>query len=1158
MEFRILGPLEVIADAGAVSLGRLQQRAVLAVLVVCAGERVSRDRLVDALWGERPPASAGHAVEVYVSGIRKALGPGADGAPVRASRGGYVLEVDPERVDARRFERLAGEAQHLLAEDPSRARELVERALALWRGPPLAELSQFEFARREADRLEQLRAAALEGLVEARIAGGEHDQVIGQLTALVAANPLRERPQRLLMLALYRAGRHAEALTAYRDACDALDEIGLHPGPELRQLQAAILRHDPSLQGAHTPAGTESHSDSLAQAGPDFRGLPAGSVTMLFTDIEGSTRLAERLGDCYPDTLTAHHRLVREAIQETGGHEVGTAGDSFFAVFGRAADAIECARRAQLALGAGVWPSGAPPRVRIGIHTGTPVVAEGQIVGMDVHRAARVMAAAHGGQVLLTEETRRAAGAGVAVRDLGFHRLKDLPEPERLFQLLGPGLSSDFGSLRSLNRSNLPRPTTGIVGREAELVAGLDRLARQDVRLLTLIGPGGVGKTRLALELAGEVAIRYRDGVWMVALAPLPDRAAVVSEVCRVLEVTSSTGEPPEVTLGKALADREMLLVLDNFEHLLDAVDVVADLLAVAPKVDVLCTSREPLRIQGEYRLDVPPLAQPEARDLFLQRARAVNADLALSAQDLAAVERICARLDGLPLAVELAAARAGVLPPHVIDSRLTGLALPSGARDLPERQRTLHATIDWSFRLLDGRERELFVALAPFIGGVRLESAEELWGSGTIDRLVSLVEKSLVRERTDFDGEPRFWMLETIRAFSLSHASADGRDASVHAEHFLALSNAARGRLHGREQRFWLDRLEAEHPNLGAALDYLLAHSSSSALAMAGNLAWYWDIRGYAPEGRRWIAQALAAAPPDAPGREAALVGVGHLAVITGQYADGETPLLEALALADDRNSDRWSALALTHLAASAWATGRSAESVSRHERALAAARAAGDDWVLGIALNNYAIYSPVLMDPARVEAALEESLLCRRRTGEPRGIAITASNLALMALNRNDVGRGLALAEEALQSAREVRFRGVVANALGIRVEISLLRGDVEQAISRLREQWETILPYDIEITPPALSVAATVAAAAGNPLQAATLYAAADRALAQVGIEEPQVGQRLRQMWEPRARSLVSIEQWDDAASAGAAMTIEDGLALVAADLSAPIGG
>jgi predicted ATPase len=391
--------------------------------------------------------------------------------------------------------------------------------------------------------------------------------------------------------------------------------------------------------------------------------------------------------------------------------------------------------------------------------------------------------------------------------------------------------------VRSLNRSNLPAPANPIVGRRAETERVLEMLRRTEVRLVTMLGPGGAGKTRLALEIGAEASTRYRDGVWLVGLGAIADPALVVPEIVRVLQIEAPPGQPLERALAERLRERELLLLFDNFEHVIAATADVGDLLAVAPDVDVLVTSREALRIVGEHRFEVPPLPLDDARELFRQRASAVAPDLRLVNIDGIAVSEICSRLDGLPLAVELAAARVAVLPPKALATRLAqGLDLPAGARDLPERQRTLRATIEWSYRLLEPAERRQFQTLAPFIGGARIESAEAVSVSSPVDALeasASLRDKSLLRMREDPDGEPRFLMLETIRAFAIECAGTEGTLAAAlhrHAEYFLQLVVEAAEGIRRRGARRWLERRDAEYPNVRAALDHLAEHAPEIA----------------------------------------------------------------------------------------------------------------------------------------------------------------------------------------------------------------------------------------------------------------------------------------------------------------------------------------
>jgi predicted ATPase/class 3 adenylate cyclase len=496
--------------------------------------------------------------------------------------------------------------------------------------------------------------------------------------------------------------------------------------------------------------------------------LPTGTVTFLFTDIEGSTRLLRELGDGYAEVLAEHRRALRDAWRRHEGLEVDTQGDAFFVAFARASDAVAAAADAQLALADG------PVRVRMGLHTGEPLRADEGYVGFDVHRAARIAAAGHGGQVLLSQAT--ADLAGVDVRDLGLHRLKDLSAPERLFQL-GTDV---FPPLKTLHETNLPVPATPFLGREREIDQIAALLRRPDVRLVTLTGPGGSGKTRLSLQAAAAAADDYDGGVWWVPLASLGDPILVETAAAQALGSKD--------TLPTTVGDQRLLLVLDNFEHLLDAAGGVAETIRSCPHLTVLVTSREPLHVDGEWEVAVDPLREHEAVELFLQRAAAVRSDFGANGE----VAEVCRRLDCLPLAVELAAARVKVLTLPALLERLEQRLplLAGGSRSAPERQRTLRATIAWSHDLLTAAEQDLFARLAVFAGGCTLQAAEEICGAD-VDAIASLVDKSLLRRTGD-----RYWMLETIREFASEqldqHADA-GAIRDRHAAFYVALAERAR-----------------------------------------------------------------------------------------------------------------------------------------------------------------------------------------------------------------------------------------------------------------------------------------------------------------------------------------------------------------------------
>jgi predicted ATPase/class 3 adenylate cyclase len=884
--------------------------------------------------------------------------------------------------------------------------------------------------------------------------------------------------------------------------------------------------------------------------------MGARVVTLLFTDIAGSTRLLERLGDRYLELISEHDRVVREGILACHGREVRTAGDSFFAVFANVADAVRCALRVQVALANGVWPGGEPPQVRMGIHTGSPAVRDGGFEGMDVHRAARVMAVAHGGQVLLTDDARHAVGTPVSLRDLGFHRLKDLPEPEHLFQLVAPELPGEFPPLQSLNRSNLPVPGNPLIGRQLEVGQALEMLMRPGLRLVTLLGPGGVGKTRVAIEVGAEAASRYRDGVWLVLLAPVAHSGLVVAEVAKVLGVDPVGGQTLEETLLAALAGRELLLVLDNFEHLLTAAaDLVAELLAAAPGVDVLVASREPLRIHAEHRLEVPPLALEHASELFMQRALAVRPELSLANGDRAAVERICARLDGLPLALELAAARTAVFGPRALESRLAqGFTLPAGPRDLPERQRTLTATIDWSYRLLGPDERALLTALAPFIGGVRVDSAESLWGGGAVDRLAALAEKSLLRRRDDPDGEPRFWMLETVREFAQQRATSEGTAAELadrHAAYYLALAEEVGPRLVTTDQARWLDRLEAELANIRTALDRLTTSAPERALRMVGHLSRFWEIRGYIPEGRRRLGEALAATPVAGPEGARALFGAGRLAFMAGDAGEAVPLLRRAAASARAAGDTRLAAEALANIDAAAVILGDPGLGDTAGEEAIAVARSAGDDWALGIALNNRANACIARGDLTSARPLLQESLELRRRSGESRGIAITSYNLAQLTLGAGELDATQALLDSALEHARAIDYHSMITGLLAIAALLALHRQNPILAQSRLADAIEAMHTPEQEILTDLFAAAAAVAAMHGQPLDAAVLWGAADAKLIEIGRVEAPGAAAIRAKWLSQARAQAADQnEWDAARKAGAELSDEQAVSIARA--------
>lgn len=633
---------------------------------------------------------------------------------------------------------------------------------------------------------------------------------------------------------------------------------------------------------------------------------PTMTVAFLFSDIEGSTRLEQAVGtQAYAELRERHRVILRAAFNAEGGDEQSTEGDSFFVVFPTARSAVVAAVRAQRGLVTEPWPSGAPIRVRMGIHAGQAERAGGSLVGLDINRAARIAALASGGQILASAAIRVLVGDAlpddVRLRDAGRHRLRDLNAPVDIVQVDADGLASDFPPLRSLDArpNNLPTQLTTFVGRDHEL-AEAQRLL-EGSRLLTLTGPGGTGKTRLSLQLAAAVADRHPDGVFFVALEPIRDPTLVVSRIATTVGLMESGTRSAMDVLGEWLAGKRVLFVLDNFEQVVAAAPTVAAILRASATVTIVVTSRASLRIAGEQEYPVPGLPAPpdfvglsgyaraqlpaggreidlttlgqyESVRLFIARAVAVRPAFQVTNENAPAVAAICARLKGMPLAIELAAARIKLLSPEAILARLEHqlAILASAARDLPERQQTLRGAIAWSYDLLDDGGRLLLDRLSVFVGGAGLEAADAICGPQAdlgqeiLDGLTALVDQSLVRSE-ESTGEPRFRLLETIREFAAEHLAGRGEAEAIldrRATWYLDFAERAAAALAGSEQRTWLDRVEAEHDNLRAVVDRAIASGDAALAIRIGFALWrFWQKRGHLPEARRRF-EAMAAEP--------------------------------------------------------------------------------------------------------------------------------------------------------------------------------------------------------------------------------------------------------------------------------------------------------
>ncbi|MFP5378075.1 MAG: BTAD domain-containing putative transcriptional regulator [Acidimicrobiia bacterium] len=882
MEVRVLGPLEVVDGERVAPLGGARQRGVLALLVMHAGRSLSADRIIDELWAGDPPPSAVTTLRGYLSHLRRALEPdrpaGAPGAVLVGDGAGYRLAVEPGQVDAGRFEALVARAGAAL--DGGRAAaalDLVDDALALWRGPAFADFAFEPFARAEIARLDALRAAAEDLRVDARLALGRHAEVVGELEARVAASPLRERAWAQLMTALYRDGRQADALRAFQRArTTLLDDLGLEPGPELRALEAAVLAHDPALE--------------------------------------------------------------------------------------------------------------APPTVA--------------------------------------------------------------PPP--------PG--------------NLPHLPSRFVGRERELAEVAALVAAN--RLVTLTGPGGSGKTRLALEVAAAARPGWVDGVWLVELAAVSDPGLVAAAVAGALGVAEEPGVALAATLARTLGSRRLLLVADNCEQVAGACARLArDLLAAGPGLHVLATSRRVLGVAGEVAWAVPPLGTdpPSGEDewwacdagrLLADRAAAASPGFAPAAADAAAALAICRRLDGLPLAIELAAARLRTLTVGQVADRLQDrfALLTTGDPTAAPRQRTLRAAVEWSHDLLGPAERAVFARLAVFAGAFPLEAAEAVAGGAgveaaeVLDVVARLVDRSLVARRPDVDGTARFRLLDTLRAFGAERLAASGEAPAARRRHLawhLALAEAEAGRMRGPTQVAALERVDASEDDLRAALGAAVDGGGPAALRLAAALWWYWVRRGRLSEGREWLRRALeggAGAPAGL--RATALAAAAYLAWVQDDLAEAGPLAAAAREAAGEAGDAAARALAAAVAGRVALSAGDPDAAAAADDDALAAYRRLGDRWGEAWVLRHLAGVAMSRGDPDEATSLAGASRGLFAALDDGWGVAGTVDLLATIALDRGDLEAACALGEESVRSYRRLGDRAGLAVALYHLAVARRERGEVEPA--------------------------------------------------------------------------------------------------------------
>ena len=867
-------------------------------------------------------------------------------------------------------------------------------------------------------------------------------------------------------------------------------------------------------------------------------------MTLLFTDIEGSTRALRQLGALYRDALELHQKIVRDAIADGGGVEVDTQGDSFFVAFSNAGDAVRAATRIQADVAAATWPSSIPLHIRIGLHTGEPTVADDRYVGLDVNRTARIAAMAHGDQIVVSAVTRSLlAGAPGEVEfvDLGRTRLKDFPEPERLFQVSRIGAARRFPPLRTVDETNVPRLPGSFVGRSAELASIAALLDGPGERLVTLVGPGGTGKSRLALELAGRSLGRFAHGVRLLRLAAIEDASHVPAELARSLGLAPADDLDEQIV--SHLEERELLLLVDNLEHLPEATTLLVELLERCPRLLVLATSRSPLRLAGERAVAVEPLPQDDALTLFVDRAGAADSRFSLETAGEQTVRALCEQLDNLPLAIEIAAARIGTLTvSDMVDLLEPALATP-GKRDLPERQRTLAATIAWSYDLLTPSLRALHQRLALFQAPFSIVDARDAFAA-SVGELEALVDASLLRRLDDGSGPTRLGMLRVVREYALARLDADGgrRDAETQRDRWLdGIVTGASERLDGTEQAATLATLDRILPEVRASLDDARRRGDAGrVLWLVAPLERFWRARAHLGDARAMLEWALAGdiAPPAL--RAGAQWTLGRLIMAQGRPDEAVEPLRRALDLYRADGDDRRTAFALTELAWIALDRGTPDLAEAQAGEALAIADGADDDRARSAALAALASIATERGESDLSRRLSEQSLAVRRSLGDRLLVANAALTLGSAALADGDLAAARTALDECLEVAREVGDAQHVAAAACCLGELEILADNPAAALPLLLEALGTFVRLGNE--PAAAECLVAVAAATADDVERARLLLdAAGAARSRAGVAplpvERRLEARVRHRLPPETQPSSGLSIVDAALLAGA---------------------
>jgi predicted ATPase/class 3 adenylate cyclase len=1174
LQLSLFGPFTVQVNGG--PLPRLRSRkgqALLALLTLWHDREVEREWLAGLLWPDCPTSQALATLRRDLTDLRRALGPEA----------GSLRSPNPRTLCLD----LEGAAVDVAAFDAAIARgdtTSLEQAVALHRGPLLEGWTE-EWVFQERQSREQGYLQALETLATTALDQGDLGTAEGYLRRAVGVDPLRETAQRALMQALATAGNYAAVLQSYRELRERLhQELNAEPDPETQALFQK-LRADARERatGGRGDGGRLTPSPRLPVRPPL---LPEGTVTFLFTDIEGSTRLWEQHPVAMRQALARHDALATSVIDQHGGTLLKRRGegDSLFAVFARATDAVVAATTLQQALVREPWPIPTPLRIRMALHTGEADQRDDDYYGPAVNRCARLRAAAHGGQVLLSQATQALVSenlpSGAALKELGSHRLRDLQQPEQVFQLLHPDLPAGFPPLQTLSThpNNLPQALSSFIGREKEVDEVKQRLS--STRLLTLTGVGGTGKTRLSLQVAADRMEEYPDGVWLVELAPLSDPALVPHAVATVLAVREEPGVPLPQTLAQHLKAKHLLLVLDNCEHLLSACAALTQaLLQQCPHVTVLASSREGLGIAGEVVYRVPSLSLPdaahlapdraglmpaliqyEAVQLFIDRASAAVASFAVTNQNAPAVAQLCVRLDGIPLAIELAAVRVKAMSVEQINGRIEDRfrLLTGGSRTALPRQQTLRALIDWSYDLLTEGERSVLRWLSVFSGGWTLEAAEAVCtGNGieeweVLDLLAQLVQKSLVNHE-EAGGEGRYRLLETVRQYAGDRLLEAGEAAPPRDRHFrffLQLALQAEPLLQGPDLRAWLDRLETEHDNLRAALTWSLANSEvESAVRLADSLQGFWYLQGHQSEQREWLAKLLALlGTARTAARATVLAHAGEAAMEQGDLRIARSLYEESLSIWRELKDPQGTAYSLVGLGSVVGSEGDPRSASTLYQESLAIQQENSKPSEVTLTKPAFTLYmlgwnAVDLGEYSVARDHFEEGLEISRSAGNPTMIAWGLLNLGCVALWEGDRAAARAYFAESLPMMHDKVGLAELLEPLGL---LALTEGDYGAARASLCQS--LALHRDIGRKAgyaPLVAGLAEIAWQVGDAGRAARLLGAAAHLPTTAGTPLPPDLQSDPERTAASARAALGEEAFAAAWAEGHAMTLEEAI-------------